>query len=254
MPVANVVSGAQYYINYAGLQLTSNGLLGIGTINPTATLQVAGNVLFKDLVNSSTAFQVQNAAGTSILNVNTSTAQLTATGTLLVNNTTANDDQIQLSVTTGGAGKFTGIITNADLTANRTYTLPNESGTFCTTGSVCSGYAPSAASGYIQLAPSSAQGDTTTNNSIFINKTGATGDIINLQDSGTSVFRVKQGGDVSVGSSSAYGFTVNGRSFGLNGTLSASNGSFILDQTIANVDPFASFQNSGKFDLTTCYC
>ncbi len=43
---------------------------------------------------------------------------------------TATDDQILLSVTTGGALRFNGTITNTDLTAARTYTLPDATGTF----------------------------------------------------------------------------------------------------------------------------
>ena len=39
------------------------GRVGIGVTVPTATLQVAGNVLFKNTANTTTAFQIQNAAG-----------------------------------------------------------------------------------------------------------------------------------------------------------------------------------------------
>lgn len=38
------------------------------------------------------------------------------------------------------ANAFEGLLTVADPTADRTYTLPDESGTICTTGSICSGY------------------------------------------------------------------------------------------------------------------
>ncbi len=38
------------------------------------------------------------------------------------------------------ANSFEGLLTVADPTADRTYTLPDESGTICTTGSICSGY------------------------------------------------------------------------------------------------------------------
>ncbi|MCB9817366.1 hypothetical protein H6795_02370 [Candidatus Nomurabacteria bacterium] len=55
---------------------------------------------------------------------------------LTVDTATATDDLLVLSVTTGGAGRFTGTITSADLTANRTYTLPNATGTILTTGNL----------------------------------------------------------------------------------------------------------------------
>ena len=54
-----------------------------------------------------------------------------------VDNATATDDRIAISITSGGsAARFDGTITNADLTAARTWTLPNVDGTFITTGNL----------------------------------------------------------------------------------------------------------------------
>jgi hypothetical protein len=49
----------------------TNDRLGIGIAVPTASLHVAGTVLAKNAANSTTAFQVQNAAGAVILDVDT---------------------------------------------------------------------------------------------------------------------------------------------------------------------------------------
>jgi hypothetical protein len=49
----------------------TNDRLGIGIAAPTASLHVAGTVLAKNTANSTTAFQVQNAAGAVILDVDT---------------------------------------------------------------------------------------------------------------------------------------------------------------------------------------
>ncbi len=52
--------------------------------------------------------------------------------------------------------------------------------------------------GYTRFASGTAQIDSTTNSTIFINKTGATGDIITLKDAGTDVFRVANDGSLEI--------------------------------------------------------
>jgi parallel beta-helix repeat protein len=67
-----------------------------------------------------------------------------------VDSATGTNDKIALSVTTIGAASFTGTITNADLSVARTWTLPDEDGTFCFRNSVNCGFLTGAASNYIQ--------------------------------------------------------------------------------------------------------
>jgi hypothetical protein len=53
----------------------------------------------------------------------------------------ASFDPITITPTAKGTTSYSGNITSADLTsANRTWTFPDETGTVCTTGSICSGY------------------------------------------------------------------------------------------------------------------
>ena len=68
--------------------------------------------------------------GIALSNANVWTGAQTFRGTnpLIVDTATATDDRILTSITTGGAARFDGTITNADLTAVRTWTLPNETG------------------------------------------------------------------------------------------------------------------------------
>ena len=49
------------------LSTTSTGRVGISTTTPGATLEVAGNALFKNLSDSTTAFQIQNSTAGSLL-------------------------------------------------------------------------------------------------------------------------------------------------------------------------------------------
>jgi hypothetical protein len=57
------------------------------------------------------------------------------------------------------------------------------------------------ASGFLQLAPSAAQVDSSTNSSIFVNKTGASGNLLELQKDGTTEFIVDTDGNVGIGDS-----------------------------------------------------
>jgi fibronectin-binding autotransporter adhesin len=57
---------------------------------------------------------------------------------LTVDSATVTDDIISVAITSTAGSRFTGTITNADLTANRTWTLPDASGTFITTGNLAS--------------------------------------------------------------------------------------------------------------------
>lgn len=77
---------------------------------------------------------------------------------LTIDTSSSSDDTISITVTGGGVSRYTGQITAEDLTANRTWTLPDASGTFCIQGSSTCGFASSTGSGsYIQNQNSSQQ-------------------------------------------------------------------------------------------------
>ena len=99
----------------------------------------------------------------------------------------------------------------------------------CSTyASTCgSTYAPFYGAGYVQLAPGSAQTDTSTNTALFINKTAGTS-LVNLQASGSTVFNVQTNGTAYLGGDSASAaFMVDTTSFRVKvgtGTPSQSGG------------------------------
>ncbi len=124
----------------------SNAVTGSATLrsgNATGTNGTSGNVVVDAGTATGTAGTLYlgdtNAAAvllgrTGITTTNngalTVTQLTTLSGGLTVNNATATDDQILTAITAGGAARFNGTITNADFTAARTFTLPDQSGTF----------------------------------------------------------------------------------------------------------------------------
>jgi hypothetical protein len=98
---------------------------------------------------------------------------------------------------------------------------------------------------FLQLAPTSAQTDTTTNSSLSINKTGASGNILQLQKSSTNVFTISNSGDVTIGTADN-----TGRLFVLDvkndtGDPTGTEGAMYYND---NANKFRCYQNTGWTD------
>jgi hypothetical protein len=184
--------------------LTATGALGITSGGANALSLDAGGAAALNLgLTNANAVSISRTGITTTVNGNLTVAENT---NLNGNTTIGNATTDRLTVTSQILGQdalvFQGATDNGfattfritDPTANNIITLPNETGTICTTGSVCTGYAPSATNGYVEIAPASAQTDATNNASIYINKTSGTGNIIQLQKSAVDVFSVSNTG------------------------------------------------------------
>lgn len=107
----------------------ATAITGTGTI--TSGIWNAGAVTSSGAIQGTTL--TATAAGGVILQ-NAETITNAIDGLITFTRTDANADTISISPATGGAATFAGIFTSADLTADRTWTLPNVSGTVITTG------------------------------------------------------------------------------------------------------------------------
>ncbi len=114
----------------------TNKKLGIGTDTPNGLLQVTGAAVGKSLaIFNETGDQnilTASASGTTV-------ASIDRTGQITLNTTTANADKLALVGNATGSNSFTGTVTPTDLTANRTYTLPDATGDFCLSSGNCAG-------------------------------------------------------------------------------------------------------------------
>jgi hypothetical protein len=114
------------------MSISNSGNVNIGSATSSALFSV-GN-------STSTLFTVDSSGSAS-------------TKGLVVANLVATEDLISINPASGGAGtRFTGLITNADFTGSRTFTLPDVSGTFINTGTVGLITNPMIATGTIDFA------------------------------------------------------------------------------------------------------
>ena len=193
------------------LRILSGGNVGIGNSNPVNKLNIntpTTAVTATEMVISATAagnkgLVIQGASSQSANfleaqdNSGNAVAAIDAGGQLLL----------------GRAGAVTGTIvlgnsTNSNLTtlssgvatAARNILLPDESGTVCLSSSnTC---------GYIRIAAGAFQTDATNNDTIAINKTSATGNLMVLQRSGTGVFTIANSGALQIRATSTTGLDI----------------------------------------------
>jgi hypothetical protein len=174
------------------LHITASGNVGIGAASPTANLQVT------TATNTTSAFQVQNAAGAQVFTVDTSSNS--AQGQVVLGKASTNMGRLVFD-DSGSANTGT-IVLGGTLGAGATYNLPTTTGTqtICTSStSSCSG----AGSGYIVNGTSTQTGNYNIQSAaagsvggVIQGASSQTADLLDLRDStGANVLSVAAGGN-----------------------------------------------------------
>lgn len=257
LPVADGASGQCLSTTGTGVLAFSNCLNGTGTGGGVSSLNGIVGVLALSnataagstiTMNDATTTATTNQKGIAVFNgtnftatngtVNTiqdiaTTSTPTFAGALLTGSaglTVGTSTTLGLiTLKDGNSSSYGTTLTTTPLTASRTISLPDASGTICLQGSGGCGFAAaSGSSSYVQLAPAAAQVDNTTNSSIFINKTGASGNLVRLQSGGSDALTIDRNGAITTGSYAAT-LSVAG------GAFQATNlGASILTSVVSN--------------------
>jgi hypothetical protein len=167
----------------AGLTISGGNVDG-GSANVITTGQISGATIVGD-GSSLTSLNATNLSSGTI-----------ADGRLSTNVATLSGSQTFTGAKTFSGGFVLGLSTiTSSATVSRAVGLPDEAGTVCLSNTnTC---------GYLRLASGSAQTDSSNNDVLFVNKTSATGNLINLQRSGGAVFTVANSGALQIQATSS---------------------------------------------------
>jgi hypothetical protein len=112
------------------------------------------------------------------------------------------------------------------------------------------------AGAYVQLSPASVQTDTSTNSSIFINKTAVSGNLLQLQVSATNEFVVAYNGDITASGAisglsniSLTGAISGGTTYSGSGNINTTGGA-VQTNSVTRVDNSGNLTNIGNLTAT----
>ncbi|MGD0089503.1 MAG: hypothetical protein ABSE73_06240, partial [Planctomycetota bacterium] len=236
LAAADLPGGSNNYVQLAPGSVQADGGAGASVfINKTA-----GGNLLQLQKNAADAFVVDNTGNLAKVANITSTGTLTGNGSGLTNLNGANISSgtvppARLPIAVGNPTPTLGVV-YAD---NTTITVDGTGMLHVT-----------AAGGAVALALAGGQVDATTNSSIFINKTGASGDLVQLQKGGTDKFVVDNSGNLTtVGTIPAASVTGNitGSAGNVTGTVAIANGGTGAATQQAALNALAGAVASGQY-------
>lgn len=176
-----------------------------------------------------------------------SSGAITGRVSLLLDTATATDDRIKLLPFVGGAARFTGTITTADLSADRTITLADVDGTVYTTGNPPTSVSGNAGSATYASAVTVAD-DTTTNATMYpLWVTAATGNLATKLSSTKLSFNPSTGLLTSTGFSGPLTGNVTGN---VSGSSSSTTGNAATATILATTRAINGTNFNGSADIT----
>jgi len=207
-------AGAATFVN----DVTISGDLVLGT--PPSPDVLAQAVVFTDVAtNKGLVIQGTTSQSANLFELQDNNGNILSSfdsaGGLVLGRSTATDGTILFNNSTNSN---TVTLTTSAALGNRIISLPDANGTICLNGAD--------SCGFIELGTGTVYTDATANDTLAINKTNATGNLLLLQRGGTTVFTIANNGELQINATSNVALEVND----VSGTRL-----FSVDTTVGNV-------------------